>query len=199
MTPEELKNIAPKLFELQKLNHGFDIPKGYFESVEESLASSLFLDTLTKQHSFDIPENYFDTIESTVFETIELQNASIPKDYFSTIETNVFERIQNKSKVISIKKNIFQKFVPLTIAASILLIFTIQFFNSTEINQFASIDTFEIEQWIDNGELEISTYEVASIYHDITIETLDIYDFYQDDEILNYLDDIDIEPLILTN
>lgn len=199
MTPKELKNSAPKLYELQKLNHGFDIPKGYFETVEKTVPSSLFLDSLDNQNAFITPENYLDSVESTVIGQIENQNASIPESYFSTIEDTVFKKIQNKPKVISIKGNLVRKFTPFAVAASILLILTLQFFNTTTTDHFSSIDSLEIEQWIDTGEINVEAYEIASIYNTINIESITFDSKYQDDELLDYLNEIDIESIILTN
>ncbi len=197
MTPKELKNNAPTLYGLQKLKHGFIIPDGYIETIEEVVLSLLFLDTLDKKHTFKTPKNYFNSVESSVFEKIADENAVIPEDYFNTIEDKVFKKIGNEPKVISIKRNLILKFVPIAIAASILLIFTLQLFNSTNTNQFTTLNTSEIEQWISNGEIDIEAYEIASIYNTINIEDLTIYNDYQEDEILNYLNEIDVASIIL--
>lgn len=174
MTQEELKNIAPKLFELKSLKTGFEVPKEYFESFENKLILKI---NFERKDTNDIPEGYFDTIEDRVFEKI----------------------INEEPKVINIKKRIVKIATPLAIAASILLLITLQIFNKNHEDLFANLETSEIETWINNGDLDLSTFEIASVYSDANFENLELYDTYSDDDLIKYLDDIDIESLLLTN
>ena len=199
MTPEKFKNIAPKLFELKKLKNGFDIPKNYLDSVEENIISSLFLDSIENKNSFDIPENYFDLVEPSVLEKIKNEDQSIPESYFSTIENRVFEKIRKKPLMISFHARVIKKLVPLAIAASILLIFIFQFFTDHENNDFASINVNDIEFWINNGNINLNDTELAFLYEDTQIESVSIFDFYEEEEVYNYLNELDVESLILTN
>lgn len=174
MTTEELKNTAPKLSELKSMKTGFEVPDGYFESVVDSIISKIDFDN---EASNDIPEGYFDTIEDRVFDKIK----------------------RKESKVISLKSRVLKIATPIAIAASILLLITLQLFNQTQEDVFANLDTSEIETWIDNGDLNIDTYEITSVYSDVNFDDIELYDDYTDDDLLNYLDSIDLESLILTN
>ncbi len=169
MTQEELKNIAPKLSELKSMKTGFKIPDGYFDLLEDKVMSKLITN--------DIPKGYFDTIEDLVFEKIK----------------------NEEPKVISLKNRFVKIAAPLAIAASILLLITLQFFNTTQKDLFANLETSEIEAWINNGDLDLSTFEITTVYSDANFENLELYVSYTDDDFIEYLDDIDLESLILTN
>ena len=174
MTQEELKNIAPKLSELKSLKTGFVVPNEYFESFENKLISKIHLGI---KNTNDIPEGYFDTIEDRVFEKIK----------------------KEESKVISLKSRFVKIAAPIVVAASILLLITLQLFNRNQEDLFANLETSEIETWIINGDLDLSTFEITSVYSDANFENLELYDSYSDDDLIKYLDDIDIESLLLTN
>lgn len=174
MTPQELKNIAAKLSELKSMKTGFEIPQGYFESIEEKVISKIDFENVA---SNDIPQGYFDTIEDRVFDKLK----------------------NEEPKVISIKGRFIKIAAPLAIAASILLLITLQIFNTKQEDVFSSLKTSDIETWIENGDLELSTYEIAAVYDDANFENIEFYNDYTEDDLLNYLDDIDLESLLLTN
>jgi hypothetical protein len=199
MTDKELKNIAPILYQLKKMGSGFSVPKSYFDAVETTITFDVF--NTNKEHSFKTPENYFESVEDSVLKNIHEADAvfSIPKGYFDTIEGKVLDKIHSEVKVISLKNRVIKHFVPLVAAASLALFISLQFFNTQETDLFTSLETTEIESWIENDELGLNSYEIASIYEDIDIENLDINSLYEDDEMINYLNDIDVESLILTN
>lgn len=172
MTPKELKNIAPKLSELKSMKTGFEVPNGYFESLEDRVLSKIKSEVIN-----DIPEGYFDTIEDRVFEKIK----------------------NEEPKVISLKSRFVKVAAPLAIAASILLLITLQLFNTNQKDVFANLETSEIKTWINNGDLDLETFEITSVYNDADFENIELYDSYSDNDLLEYLDDIDLESLILTN
>ncbi|MFK5879423.1 MAG: hypothetical protein QM478_07990 [Flavobacteriaceae bacterium] len=172
MTREELKNIAPKLSELKSIKTGFEVPNGYFDSLEDKVMSKLITEDTN-----DIPEGYFDTIEDRVFEKIK----------------------NEETKVISLKSRFVKIAAPMAIAASILLLIALQLFNTNQEDLFANLETSEIEAWINNGDLDLSTFEITSVYSDASFENLELYDAYSDDDLMEYLGDIDLESLILTN
>jgi len=172
MTRKELKNIAPKLSELKSMKTGFEIPNGYFDALEDKVMSKLITEDTN-----DIPEGYFDTIEDRVFEKIK----------------------NEEPKVISLKNRFVKIATPMAIAASILLLITLQLFNTNQEDIFANLETSEIETWINNGDLDLSTFEITSVYSDANFENLELYDAYSDDDLMEYLGDIDLESFILTN
>lgn len=200
MTTKEFKNIAPNLYQLKKLGCGFSVPNDYFNKVETTTTFDLL--NPNKGQVFNTPENYFDTIEDSIFEKIQKNETefSIPKDYFDTIEEKVFSKIHNQPKVINLKTRILKQMLPIAAAASILLFFSLQFLNTkaVETDIFTTLETSEIENWIANNELDLYTYDIASIYEDKDFENLEISSLYEDDEMLNYLNDVDVESLLLS-
>lgn len=204
MTPEELKNIAPKLSELKQFGSGFSIPKGYFETVENSVFSKISSEKLTNENPFNLPKDYFDTIEDKVFEKIKKEEQkpsfSVPDGYFDSIEDKVFEKINSEPKVIDFKTRFIKTFLPIAAAASLLLFFTLQLLNKpSQQDLFASVKTSEIENWIENGEIELDAYDIAAVYNETDFENLDLNQQFDEDNLTKYLEDIDVESLILTN
>ena len=199
MTPKELKNTAPKLFEIKNLTNGFCVPKEYFDTVDEKIVSSIFLDSLDRNISFETPENYFSLVESSVFEKIKIEDKSVPDNYFDSIEDKIFKKLNSEPKVISLKQRIITRILPIAIAASIALVFTIQYFTPQQGNEFASINGDDIELWLNNGELSFNNSELAYLYEDTEIENLSVFDFYKEEEVYSYLNELDIESLLLTN
>ncbi len=175
MTQKELKNTAPKLSEIKSTNTGFTAPEGYFNSIEDVILKKITQKNYSKAQS--VPEGYFDSIED-----------------------RVFEQIQEKTKIIKLPNNIVKFIVPIAIAASILLLITLRIFDSNQQQDlFAKIEISEIETWIENGELNIDTFEITSIYDDVNYNEISLIDFYTENDLINYLDNYDIESLILTN
>ncbi len=206
MTQEDFKNIAPKLYELQQHNSGLSVPKNYFETVENAVFSRLSEDKLVKKIPFKTPKNYFFTIEDRVFDNLKSkkrENAyAIPKDYFDTVEDNVFKKLQTETKVIDFKTRFIKTLLPITVAAAtLLLFFTLQLLNNSNDNTdlFAKMEISEIENWIENGNFEINSYQIASVYEDADFEDIELNQQYNDDNLMDYLNDIDVESIILAN
>jgi len=189
MTTEELKHIAAILAEIQKKGSGFKTPDAYFDEIENIVTSKLFVATLPKDSGHETPDDYFKEVESSVLSKLKneqnsSQDQTIPAGYFDNLEDKVFARLaqEKKPKVFSLKKY----WIPAAVAASLLLFVTIY-------NSFAKKQTLqltEVEAWIEEGNLELNSYEIAKLYTDeienININTtLDAYDLedYLNDEI----------------
>jgi hypothetical protein len=199
MTPKELKNMAPKLFEIKNLKNSFCVPKKYFDAIEVNIKSSIFSDSLENESTFKTPKNYFDALESSVLEKIKREDKSVPENYFETLEDKIFEKINTKNKVISINQRFLKKFAPFAVAASIVLVFTLQYFNNTEVNKYAAVNGDNIELWLNNEELNFNDIELAYLYEDTEIGGIRVFDIYKEEEVFDYLNDLNVESLILTN
>jgi len=204
MTPEELKNITPKLHKLQQLGSGFNVPENYFKNVETIVFSKISSEKLTNENPFNLPKDYFDTIEDKVFEKIKKEEQkpsfSVPDGYFDSIEDKVFEKINKPTKVIDFKTQFIKTFLPIAASASLLLLITLQFFNKTDNKDlFASMETSEIENWIENGDIELNSYEITAVYSESDLEELNLNQQFDEEDLTNYLENIDVESLILTN
>ena len=179
---------------LKKSGTGFKHPKGYFDEVEEKLASALSqndefemgsetgkertdsvkpkkLDLIGKNHGFAVPENYFE------------EDPGIKKEAGS-------------AKIISMARKNAGRWLSLAVAASFLLFFGTRFFtvNDKQLD-LSEINENEIENWIDADLVSFNAYEIAEAYSDVDLEN----EMFSDEEVADYLNTIDIEQLILDN
>ncbi|MBT8316186.1 MAG: hypothetical protein HKP59_01015, partial [Lutibacter sp.] len=181
------------------------LPENYFETVEDNVIAALKTENLQNKINtkvFTTPENYFDSIEDIVLaklkaEAIQEKNSGIPKNYFDTLEDKVIGKVKKEPKVISLKKG-FSKFIaPIAIAASLLLIFTLT--NNQKPVTFESIAASDIENWIDNGNIDIDALNIVSMYPDIELND-DIYtSTISDEEVIDYLNTEDLDLIIYEN
>jgi hypothetical protein len=207
MKKEDLHKIAPKLSEIQLDKTGFEIPENYFETVEEGVIAELKAKNLPKKITSEIiklPKNYFNSIEEIVIARLKaevVQNNNehniLPNDYFDSIEDVVLSKIKSKPKIISLKSSILKFVVPIAIAASLLLIFILNH-NSNAVT-FDSLAISEIENWIDNGIIDIDASSIASMYPDIELNNDYFSSSISDTEVLEYLYEEDLNEIIYEN
>jgi hypothetical protein len=115
-------------------NSGFDVPKGYFEDLEDAFSVKLREEAFPKEVGFDVPSYYFDTLEDRILAQVEL-----PK----------------KGKVISLRSRILQA---ASVAAAVALLFVgFQF-----INKEVEPTSEEIIAWMDVNISEIDTYDILN-------------------------------------
>lgn len=198
MIEKELHTIAPTLSKIAKENY-FKVPSNYFDTVEVVIFSTLkskdFSIKLDKS-AFNLPQGYFDSVEDSVISKLKAEalynetNETIPADYFDDLEDQVLSKIKSKSKIISLK-TIARYIAPLAIAASFLLLFLL---NTSENSiTFESLETAEIEQFIDIGIIEIDEEALASAFSDITLTEDQLSTSLSDEEVLNYLIEENLE------
>lgn len=199
MKESEFKNSAPTLLSLKNRKPGFVVPSNYFDAVDDSIEIAILQSNFDNGTSFSIPKTYFENIEDNVIHKISKENNTLPTDYFDTIENQVFEKLANGTKVIALNQRRNKLYGSIAIAASLALLFTLQIFTSTTNLDITSLSSAEIENWISDGEMDLNTYEVATLYDDFDSDNYDIYNSYDEDDILNYLEDVNLESLILTD
>ncbi len=165
--------------------HSFKVPSGYFESLEPTIMGRLIAETSNKQRDPSvIPHNYFDTIEETVMDRI--RNEKINTTPIRTLNT-----LKKRKRLIGI----------ISIAASILLLFSIFPLNSNTNNNydFSNLSVDEIILWMEQHEEEFSNTEIASVYEKTAIDKdIESYNI-PEDEIINYLNETPIENLFYEN
>ena len=206
MKKEDLHKIAPKLSEITLDKTGFKIPENYFETVEDAVLAELKAINLPKKtttEAYSVPDNYFNSLEDIVLtklkaEAIQQENKSsvLPDNYFNSIEDSVLGKIKT-SKVISLRNRIVRIAAPIAIAASLLLIFTLN--NNTNSITFESLAISDIEDWIDSGNLDIDASSIALLYPEIEINDENYGATISDDEVLEYLFEEDLEEIIYDN
>ena len=181
---KQLKNSGP----------GFTVPKGYFKSLEDRIdhtissvdpnhkknegntspnqksPSSFNLDQIGKDPGFKVPEGYFDTVQS---KTTKLE----------------------KTKVISLNGK-FIRILSLSIAASILLFFGLNYMNTRENTKDQLVfQDEEFIDWIESDLADPNSYEIAEAFNDVELEHM----LFSEEEVDEYLNNVDIENLILEN
>lgn len=204
MKKQKLHKVAPILSSISKKS-GFKVPNAYFETLEVDVLSKIKAQELNSKidkNSFKTPEAYFNSVEDIVIAKLKAEslqqnkNANVPDSYFDTIEASVISKLKTPKKVISLK-TVSKYLAPIAVAASLLLIFTLNINKKTI--TFESLATSDIEQFIDYGMVDIDTQTLASTFSDIEIKTEELDLLLSDTEVLNYLTDEDLETFIYTN
>lgn len=203
MKKEEVHKMAPTLSKIGHKDRGFNVPSTYFNTVEDGVFAEINTSKLnTDKPIYKTPDTYFETVKNSVVTKPKAQTFyneithSIPEGYFETLEDQVFNKIEKTSKVRTLTK--LSKYVaPIAIAASLLIIFIL---NSTSNNiTFETLATSEIEEFIENGNIYYDAESLASIFPEVTIEDTNYISTLSDSAVLNYLNEKDLETLIIEN
>ncbi len=150
-----------------------------------------------KKSPFKVPKDYFENFESNFFdENIEKKQSgfTVPEGYFETFEVSG----ENPKSGKLVRLNSYRKYViiSLTAAASLLLFFGIKNMDSSaEDIQWADLNDTEISNWFESDPSALDSYDIAEVYHDVDLEN----SYVTDEELNDYLNDIDVEQLILEN
>ncbi|HIP49582.1 MAG TPA: hypothetical protein EYG92_11535 [Lutibacter sp.] len=185
MKPKELKHIAPTLVEIQNNGTGFKLPKNYFKEIENKVFGQLFLTSLPTKLGHQVPKDYFEQVENQITSKLQLNKNTrvendLPVDYFENFEDKLFKRLasEKETKVFSLKKY----WIPVAIAASLLLFISIY----NPFKEDKSLDIAEIEAWIEEGNLDLNSYEMADLY-DFEMDNIAIKPNLNTNDIEDYL------------
>lgn len=194
MYEDEIKDIAPQLTQLKLHDRGFNLPRDYFETVEEKVITEIKLASLKNENFFKVPNNYFDTL-STEIALKNLKSSctedsfKVPVGFFDSVESNVHIKMETQHK-----KSLFtltRYWIPFSVAAMLVLTVGIVKFSSKTPLQSAQVEVEEMEEWIENGSVDMNSYEIASIY-ETELSQINPTDFLNEKEIEDYLqNDID--------
>lgn len=185
------KNI---LDNLKKSGTGFDIPKGYFDDFEERLMSDLNQDTHFKMQ-IESEEEWAENLKSGELDLIGKDHGfKVPENYFE--EDLSLKVLPGKQKIISLGARNTRTWLGLAVAASFLLFFGLKFYSVPDKQlELSDLRDDEIENWIDADLISFNSYEIAEAFSDVDLEN----EMYSDEEVSDYLNQIDIEQLILDN
>lgn len=168
-------------------NKDFNTPEDYFERFTDRLLDRMSNDkcdqrdsVLPKNDGFEVPHGYFDSLNNKIQEKLK----------------------EEQTKVIAINsKTKFYYYAAAAVAAVFLL--TIGIRNATNVEPtFDDLAKTEIEDYFENSDLDMSTFEIAEVIPVDDLEISDILDTQITEEyIIDYLDDnVDtIEELNLTD
>lgn len=149
----------------------FEIPNGYFDSVEDIVLAKLKAEAMNKVNCSSVPDGYFETFEETVI---------------SEIKTS-------KPKVISLKSRVVKIMAPIAITASLLLVFILS--SDNQLYTFEDLTSSDIEQWIENEDITFDEIELALVIEDSDLSGFEHSSKYSDEELLEYLNESDLELL----
>ena len=193
----------------RKLEHkklkekGFKAPDGYFDTVEDAIFAQLASEKFPEKEGFSVPPSYLEEVENNVLKKLgkeKIQKETghkIPEAYFDTIEDRVIAKLKDEkpvAKVIDFRSILLKRLIPFAAAASLLLFLVLN--SNREDISLDNVATTEIEQWIENDLIALDAYEIAEVYSDVE---LDNQDYFGDEEIIDYLDDMNVESIILEN
>lgn len=132
----------------------FKVPQDYFSSFEDGLFAKLEEEKLPKSAGFSVPNQYFDKVESTIVQ--------------KAIKSS-------KHKIIPL---IPRRYIGYAAAIAACFVIGIFLFNSTN-NTIQTINTVQlskIDNYIDDGNLEIDLYELTYYLNDLENFDLNISD-----------------------
>lgn len=156
---------------------GFKVPENYFDNFEKRIFDKIESETLPKETGFKAPDGYFDNLEDIILQKL-----------------NAVEKPQ---KVISL--NSTRTWIYLTaVAACLAIIVSMLIRNESIVKQMDSIKTASIENYIDEGYLDLESYEVLALlddedFADINFES----DIFSEESLENYLLENSIEETLL--
>jgi len=181
------------------LNHikssgsGFKTPEGYFDSLEKRFTKkSLINNSTVENDSSEI--NELSHLESDLWNSVKKNSGfKVPDGYFDEFELP--QERPARPKVIRFKARRLA-IVSLSLAASILMFFGINYFVSEQntFNQLV-LEENEITSWIDNDLVSFDSYEIADTFNDVDLEQT----VYLDQDVDDYFDFLDIEQLLIEN
>mgnify|MGYP001822783286 CR=1 FL=1 len=153
----------------EEKNSGFKTPKGYFEGFADDLLDKMSKETssLPKEDGFTVPEDYFDNLNKKILEKVA----------------------EKESKVIRLKPYRKYFYVAASVAAILILVLSIQQKGESNFT-FDDLARTDIENYLEENELGLSSYELAEV---LLIEELEVNDILgndlDDENIIDYLED----------
>lgn len=154
-------------------NSGFKVPEHYFEEFTDRILDkvaqtrdSIQEDILPKDQGFTVPQGYFETLNQEILGKLD----------------------KKESKVIPLRANRRIYYAVASVAAGLLLFLGLKLSLDKPLT-FSDLAIQDIENYFQNNELDMSSYEIAEMLPIDQVEINDILnDGIQDAAILDYLD-----------
>ena len=149
---------------------GFKLPEGYFEGLTDRILEGIAEDTskLPDKEGFAVPEGYFDSLDERVRKAIS------PDEDSKVVRLNPWKKYY---------------FVAASIAALIIIVIGFQLSQTQEFT-FSDLANAELENYLDETDLGLTSYEIAEVLPIEELEVNDILDTALNEEnILDYLDE----------
>lgn len=181
---------------IKKKGSGFTLPEDYMANFEVHLGQK----KLESKTGFSMPKEYLEAFDDKIISKVLNTSSTgfkFSDNYFDAIGIEILNKVNlnKKYKLISIIQSPVFKRISYAIAASLVLFFGVKsFYFTNNISDFDSLTATQIERWIDEELVLYNTYEIADSYN---FANFSLENNYSDEEILYYLDNTDIENLIL--
>jgi hypothetical protein len=180
---------------LRREPEGFLTPEGYLENLEDKLLSGM-RDRETKTEEQPVVLDRLSVVYQGKDKVNEISEHGfrVPAGYFDGLEKRLIEGVASeRSKRTWLDRN---KIFTLSIAASLLLLIGIRFYDPNGTTEdLHALSTSEIDTWIDNGLVTFNSYDIAETFDD-----LELYpDLGSEQEVLDYLGEVDVENLMTEN
>ena len=158
------------------------------------------------KHGFKVPDNYFDNFEARLFDN--LKSKALPKDsgfraphgYFESFEDNLVQKLfpsDKRPKVIRLNSKRTLAYV-FAIAACLALIVSVALQKESLVQQLDSLKVATIENYIDEGYMDLESYEVMALLNDDDLVNMNIEnDIFSEENLETYLIEQNIEETLL--
>ena len=170
---------------LSEKGHGFKTPDAYFDTVEDRFVKN----RINATKGFKLPEidnqHLMNNEETTGFK--------VPDAYF---DEDIDRFLPSKTRVIRMPRSTYLKATVMSIAASLIIFIGVKFYSYGEDTiQLSELNTDEITSWVDEDLIAFESYDIAEVFNEIPLDS----DIYSDEEVLGYLNNVDMEEIILEN
>ena len=194
------KNKKDILNKMRSGDTGFSIPENYFDQFEKDL----YENKGKVKSGFTTPDKYFDAFDDKMLDRLKTDyNKSngfkTPTNYFKDIDQKILSKValEKPVKVIKLNTSKYLKILGFSIAASLLLFFSLRNSNTNDnVFDIETLEISEIESWMAEDLITFSNYDISETFDDVY---LSVDGNYAEDEIFDYLDGVNIENLIIEN
>ena len=151
-----------------------------------------------KNNAFKTPENYFEGFNDRLFDRLREDDMlpkndglKVPEGYFDSLNERLSSKMQQTASPKVVKLRPYRKYylAAAAVAALFVLVIGLQRFGSKELT-FDSLANSDIENYLDNTDLGLSSYEIAEVVvlDEIAIENI-LEDQLIEENIMDYLDE----------
>ena len=154
---------------------------------------------------FKTPENYFEDFEAQLFSKIDEANLpksagfKVPQNYFENLDEEILKSVTDSEKPTKVIPLFPKKYFGYAAAmAACLIIGFMVFNNETENDNLDALQLATIDNYIEEGNLNLDLYDVTTFINDEDIANLDLEtQQFSEATLKNYLlENIDEESLI---
>lgn len=189
-----MKNENDIFDNLKNKGPGFKVPENYLKDFNIDLTNEES-EIIPKKTGFKVPAAYFNDLEEKLSELTSIilpddTGFKVPETYFENFTVKTETR--RKNRIIHLFRENKSKIIGFSIAASILLLFSIYpVFNNNNTLDFNDLSSNDIENWLEMNSDEISSFELSEFIDDN--DEFYATEMFSDQDISDYLLQTDLE------